>query len=208
MTFLITFAYVRQLTEISQNIDDKFLTPKLKTAHDQLKFILGRNFYNDIVNNYNPLLPNDGFSQSYYNLYNPYIKEFLAWQMYEYYLIKANVIETRTGLRTFKEDNSVAASDKAIAELLSLARQNVQFYKGQLLNFISETQQIDSSQYTLFTNTNPANVMGAGFGITAINGRDKRFSRINTKTTINSGMTDSPPDLSVGNYAYNVTGEP
>lgn len=206
MKNLISFAYLRSITDISQNVDDKILQPKLKMAQDQLKFMLGRDFYNDIDDNYDPNNNSTyGFSASYLALYDPYIKEFLAWQTYEYYLVKANAIDTRTGIRTFNEPNSNVASDKQMGELLNLSRQQVQSYKGIMMNFILETKTNDSTQYTLYRDNWIGNKMGSSFGITSVRGRDHRYSRINVKTTINSDAPDNLPDVNINsNNNYNV----
>jgi len=186
MTNLITYAYFRELTDVSENIDDKTIKPKLKMAHDQLKFIIGRNFYDQLTSQY----PN--YSGDNLAFYDPYVKEYLAWQAYAYYVPRSNSYETRTGIRVFKEENSDAVSDKVLGELISLGKQNAEFYKGAMINFLTEAQKNNSASYPLYTDKWPASKMGAQFSITAVKGRDHRFSRINTKTTINSDAPDSP----------------
>jgi hypothetical protein len=187
MTYLISYAYFRAVTDVSESVDDKTIEPKLKVAHDRLKFIIGRKFYDQLVSQY----PNN-FSSDNSAFYDPQVKEFLAWTAYSFYIPKANIYETRTGLRVFKEANSDAASDKQVAALISLANENAEFYKGALVNFLIEQQTLDSTKYPLYTEKWPSNKFTTSFNITAIRGRDPRFSRINTKTTINSDAPDSP----------------
>lgn len=186
MTYLITYAYFRSVTDVSESIDDKTITPKLKMAQDRLKFLIGRKFYDQLTSQY-PNYTGDNLA-----FYDPQVKEFLAWQTYAFYIPKANIYESRTGLRIFKEQNSDAASDKQVGALINLANENAEFYKGQLINFLTEQQKLDSTKYPLYTEKWASNKFETSFNITAIQGRDSRFSRINTKTTINSDAPDSP----------------
>lgn len=185
-TYLISYAYFRSITDVSENIDDKTIMPKLKMAQDQLKFLIGRNFYNQLESQY----PN--YSGDNLAFYDPQVKEYLAWQTYAFYVPKANTYETRSGFRVFKEANSDAASDKIVGALINLANEQAEFYKGALINFLFESQKLNSNAYPLFIDKWPANKMGTAFNITAVRGRDHRFSRINTKVTINSDAPDAP----------------
>ena len=199
MKNLIAFAYLREITDLGQEVDDKFLQPKLKMAQDQLKFLIGRNFYTDFLNAFTPNNASSPFtSADYQNFYDPYVKEFLAWQSYEYYLVKANLLHKRTGIRVFKEQDSEPATDKQMGQLLSTASQQVQSYKGVMINFLIEAQAIDSTKYPLYIDKWPGNKMGTSFGITAIRGRDSRYSRINEKTTMNGAIGDNSPSFNNG----------
>lgn len=197
MKYLITYAYFRSITDVSESVDDKTITPKLKMAQDRLKFLIGRPFYDELSSQY----PNS-FSDDNLAFYDPQVKEFLAWQTYAFYIPKANVFESRTGLRIFKENNSDAASDKQVGALISLANENAEFYKGQLINFLTEQQKLNSTKYPLYTEKWAANKFTTSFNITAIQGKDHRFSKINTKTTINSDAPDSPTST---NFPQTIT---
>jgi hypothetical protein len=155
-------------------------------AHDMLKFLIGTDFYNFLVGEY----PN--FDATTLTFYDPYVKQFLAWQTYAYYIPKANVYETRTGVRVFKEANSEPASDVQMGALIRLANQQADFYKGAMINFLTNAQTLNSSAFPLYTETWPANKFGTSFRITAVTGRNSQFSRINTKTVINSDAPGGP----------------
>lgn len=192
MIYLIAYAYFRAITDVSESVDDKTITPKLKMAHDRLKFLIGRKFYDQLSSQYPSTFSTDNLA-----FYDPYVKEFIAWQTYAFYVPKANIFESRTGLRIFKENNSDAASDKQVGALINLANENAEFYKGALINFLTEQQTIDSTKYPLYTEKWASNKFATTFNITAIRGRDQRFSRINTKTTINSDAPDSPTSTNI-----------
>lgn len=183
MTKIITNAYFRVETDISQSVEDSVLDRKVKKAQDQLEFIIGRNFYAELVSQAitNPV----SFTPNNLAFFDPYVKQYLAWQAYEYYIVRANTYETRMGIRIYKEDNSDAASDKTIGEMVARAKEDSQFYKGKMINFLLESQKVTAGSYPLYTDK-CGEKMGPGFQITAINGRSNKYERINIKTTTNS----------------------
>jgi hypothetical protein len=174
MALLITYSYLRTETDISQTIDNKDLDNPIKRAQDQLKFMLGPAFYNELVSE------NDANSMSANNtaLYDPYVKQFLAWQAYQFWIIKSPVYATKIGMRQFREDNSDPASDKIIGEMIRDAKETTQSYKGALLSFLKAQQTEDSTKYPLYTNKDHVSMAG-GFHVTAITNRDKKSSDIN-----------------------------
>ena len=178
MTKLITYQYLRLESDISQNVEDKTLDNPIRRAMDMLSFVLGRTFYDEIVGQF----PNS-FSTDNGALFDPYIKKFLAWQAYEFYLIKANVYESRTGIRQFSDENSTIADETIMGNLIKDAKQWTQFYKGEMVNYIKRQQKLDSSKYPLYRECGDR--VGNGFHITAITARDKRRKRIDDKTYYN-----------------------
>lgn len=164
-TKLITFAYMRTETDISQNVDDATLDNRIKRAMDQLEFHLGRSFYAELVSQ-GTTTPTS-YSADNAAFFDPYVKQFLAWQAYLYYVTRANHYETRTGIRAFKEENSEAASDKAMGERIAEAKTNSIFYRDKMLNYLREQQRISSSKFTLWTDSCTIN-RGSGFGISGV----------------------------------------
>ncbi len=173
MAKLISYAYMRKETDISQNIEDKYLDHPIKLAQTQLQFELGQFFYAELV------AQNDASSMTAANtaLYDPYIKEFLAWQAYQFWAPKANIYETKTGFRTFTEENSTVASDKAMGELLRIAKQQTELKKGVMLGFLKSSQSLNKSAYPLYKNSCRTS-SGGGFHITAISKTDNTYLKI------------------------------
>ena len=128
MSKLITYAYLKVETDISQNIEVAQLDNPIKWAHDQLKFILGKRFYDELISQgtTNPTT----FTTANAAFFDPYVKQFLAWVAYHDYLVKSQSYTTRTGIRVFKEENSDPASEANVNMLVKLASDKVQFYKG------------------------------------------------------------------------------
>lgn len=184
MSKLITYAYLKQETDISQIVDNSKLDNPIKNACDRLKFLLGAAFYNELVTQ-NSTLPTS-FSTANAAFFDPYVKQYLAWQAYQFYIVKANTYETRTGVRIFKEDNSDPASDKTMGEQIALAKQQLQIYKDAMLNFLASAKRVSSSAYPLYT-VSCSTTSNNSFGITSI-------SKINTVSfSIENSITNQEP---------------
>lgn len=174
MTKLITYAYLRGETDISQNVDNEKLDNPIKRAQDMVKFVLGKAFYEEIEGQFPDSLSTDNDA-----LFDPYIKKFLAWQAYEFYIIKANVYESRTGFREFSDENSTIASNDIMGNLVKDAKQWTQFYKGEMLTFIKQQRRADSTKYPLYRECGDR--IGTGFHITSITAKDRTSQNINRK---------------------------
>ena len=65
-----------------------------------------------------------------------YVKPFLAWQAYQFWLPKANFKTHASGLRVHEEDNSRAATDAEMANLIRDAKMWAQTKKDKLVQFL------------------------------------------------------------------------
>lgn len=165
MSKLITYAYMRKETDISQNVEDSVLDNRIKRAHDQLKFYIGRAFYDELISQV--ITTPTSLTSDNTAFYDPYVKQFIAWQAYQYYITRANASETRTGIRVYKEANSDPASDKTMGERVAEAKNSAIFYRDQMLNFLREQQRADSTKYPLYIDDCGVG-RTAGFGITGV----------------------------------------
>ena len=165
MSKLITFADLREETDISEQVDNKKIDNHIKHAQDRLRALISPAFYDQLISQ-NATTPKS-FSADNLAFYTPYVQQFLAWHAYEFYIVKANTFETRIGVRVFREDNSDPASDKIMGEQIALAKRQSQFYKEEMINFLRTAQKNDSSKYPLYTLTG-TNTTGSGFGISAV----------------------------------------
>jgi len=165
MNKLISYAYFKAETDISKVVDNDKLDNPLKNASDRLRALITPSFYDQLVSQYitNP----QSFSVDNLAFYDPYVKQYLAWQAYEFYIVKANTYETRMGVRTFKEENSEAATDKIMGDQIALAKAQAEFYKNQMISFLRTAQRVDSTKYPLYTIKNCEPATG-GFGISAV----------------------------------------
>lgn len=164
---LISYQYLRSETDISQNIPDKELDFPIKRAQEMLSMVLGVDLYAEIDSQY----PNS-LSTANHSLYNPYIKQFLAWQAYQFWIVKANFKTTPSGIRVHSEENSTPATDLQMASLIRDAKEMAQTYKEKMLYYI----KLNIDNYPLYgNNCNSNNNSGTGFHITAIGGKHSKY---------------------------------
>src|ERR1041385_6297731 len=156
---LIDYAYMKEEVDIPQNIENKDLEHKIYRAQEMLRMLMGDEFYQDFLTNYKA----NTFSAAYTTLY-PYVQKFVAWQAFEFYVVKANFNPTRSGFRVHSEENSVAASDAQMAILIKDAKQQAQYYKVQLLDFLKGRY----SDYSLYSYSCGTNLSGNTFHISAV----------------------------------------
>jgi hypothetical protein len=156
---LITYAYLREECDIDTNIDDKELEHKIYRAQEMLRMLMGDEFYQDFLTNYK----NNTLSAAYTSLY-PYIKQFVAWAAHENWIIKANFKITRSGIRVHEEENSVAASDIQMSNLIKDAKYQTQYYKNLMIGYLDG----NSSNYPLYSAYCQEGTTGNSFHISAV----------------------------------------
>jgi len=181
MTRLITYAYLKQETDIASNIEVAELDNCIKWAQDRLKFLIGTLFYNELYSQ-GTTTPTS-YSTTNAALYDPYIKQYLAWQAYEFFVsTQAQNYSSRSGYRVHKEDNSDPATDQQMNTRVKMAKEQVQFYKGAMINYIIQQQAISSSNYPLYVADCSNKKFGSGSGITGVgkidDSQNKIFKRV------------------------------
>lgn len=131
---LITYAYMKEECDIPDNIPDEELEHKIYRAQEMLRMLMTDAFYQDFLSAYKA----GPFSVSYQALYDPYLKQFIAWQAHEFWSIKANFKTTRSGYRIHTEENSVVPTDTQMAPIYKDAGYQSQYYKNLFLGFLNE----------------------------------------------------------------------
>ena len=178
MINLIPLAYLNEACFLTLNENDKKYQMVLKIAQDNLKQILGGEFYEQIESQYDAntlTADNDA-------LYDPYIKDFLAWQTNLAYQGFANMNSTPTGNREFVEDSSTVISDVKQYGLEKNIKKMVNFYKGELLNFLKAAKANDSTKYPLWEEQCRSEF---SFGISVVSKASDYLFKINKDITNN-----------------------
>lgn len=183
MNRLITYAYLKEETDIPSGVENKDLDNPIKWAQDQLRFVLGRSFYDQLYSQ--GTSSPTSYSTANAALYDPYIKQFLAWTAYHDYRVKCGFYDSRTGPRAWKEENSDPADKETLNMLVREASNKVQFYKGNMLNYIQEQKNANSSAFPLYT-TDCGQKFGSGFGISGV-GKISTSQKDITQRTIQNG---------------------
>lgn len=170
MSKLITFAYLRAECDISNNIEDKILDNPIKQAQETLRMILSEAFYAQVMSQFD----SKSLSPANTALLTPYLKQYIAWQAYEFWLVKANFNPTRSGIRVHTDESSQIASAEEMATLLRDAKQKSAFYKGLMITFLNN----NASNYSLYTTSCKSNTFGTGMHITSISKSPRTFRSI------------------------------
>lgn len=157
---LITYAYLREECDLPQSIQDVEFEHKIYRAQEMLRMLMGDEFYQDFLTNYK----NSTLSEVYNALYDPYIKQFVAWQTYEFWVKKANFKPTRAGIRVHTEENSQPASDVQMGGLIKDANQDAQYYKQLMYDYLNGHY----SNYPLYSQGCRSNLMGNAQHISAV----------------------------------------
>jgi len=176
MTYILSLSYLNDACFQSLNEDDKKYQMCLKIAQDMLKEILGAEFYEEIESQY-PNYTGDNSS-----LYDPYIKDYLAWQTVFNYQKFVNYNATPTGNREFIDENSTVLSDVKQYAAEKNILQWVNHYKGLMLTFLDLEQDKDPTAYPLY---NAKCDHGFNFAITSVDKASDALVKVN-KTIISN----------------------
>ena len=145
MQVIFDLAYLNTACNLSLNVTDIKYNMFVKRAQLQLKEILGPEFYEEIEGQYP-----SSFTADNTTLYNSYIKDYLAWQTYFYYLKMSDAEATPTGVREFNDENSSVLSDVKKYSFEKNILDFVTVYKNQLINFLKLAQSKDSTKYPMW----------------------------------------------------------
>lgn len=159
MAKLINYQYLKLETDISQNVHESELDNPIKRSQEMLEMVIGASLVAELVSQ-NP----NSLSAANTTLMT-YVKPFLAWQAYQFWLPKANFKTHASGLRVHEEDNSRAASDAEMANLIRDAKMWAQTKKEKLVSFLED----NCSTYPLYDcNCGGTKRTGTGFHITGV----------------------------------------
>lgn len=175
---LLELSYLNEECFLSLNTDDKKYNISLKLAEQDLKDILGPEFYSEIVTQYDE----ETFTQDNDTLYENYIKDYLAWQTYFHYLKFSQSDSTPTGIRQFSDENSTVLEDVKLWAHEKNINSVVTRFKNQLINYLRIEQSKDSTKFQLWENKCKTEY---SFGITSIDKRDDGLLKVNKAIVTN-----------------------
>lgn len=161
---LITYAYLREECDMPENLPDKDVEHLIYRAQEMLRMLMGDGFYQDFLTNYKA----SSFSTVYTTLF-AYIKQFVAWQAYEFWVPKANFLKARSGFRVHTEANSVAPTDVQMATLIKDAKYQSQYYKTLFMDFLNN----HCEDYPLYDCKCKDDKRGNAFHVTAVKNKHR-----------------------------------
>jgi hypothetical protein len=171
MSKLITAAYLKAECDIDTNIPNVDFDNPIKWAQDRLRFLLGKRFYDEIYSQ-GTTTPSS-FTADNSALFDPFVKQFLAWQAHEFFVIRATADRKRGGLRVHVSETDEAASSEIVNLHIKSAKEQTQFYKGEMINYILQVQEGDSAKFPLYEDDCNTSKFGTGFGISGVTKIDR-----------------------------------
>lgn len=181
---LISYAYFRDFNNVSQNVDDENIKPCLFQAEQELKFLIGKEFYDQLLSEYESADGLSGLSSDNLAFYDPYVLQWVAKWAYVDLLQNGNYQVTRTGVRVFGDENNSLGSDKLLGEIIKGHRQREQQLKGRMINFLRGAQKANSAKYPLYS-YDCGDRMGSTFHITSVSKIEDVYVKIQNQ--INNG---------------------
>lgn len=164
LTKLIDYAYLKEETDLPQNLDNDDLEKKIYRAQETLRMLMGDAFYQDYISQY------PSFTTSSYSTVYPYVKQYLAHQTFEHYVVMANYKPTRSGFRVHSEENSVVVTDVQMSIIIKDAKQQTQQYKNLLVDYLNG----HAADFPLYSQRCNTNLTGNGFHISAVKNKNKK----------------------------------
>lgn len=140
---LLEISYLNEECFLSLNTDDKKYSMCLKLAQQDLKDILGPEFYSEIETQ----VDEDTLSTDNDSLYTDYIKDYLAWQTCFHYLKFSQSDSTPTGFRQFLDENSTILEDVKLYSLEKNILRVSTKYKDYIINYLKLEQAKDSTKF-------------------------------------------------------------
>lgn len=172
MKLMLELSYLTEACSLSGNVDENKYKANLKLAEKELRHVLGSEYFSEIQTQFQ----DDSFTAPNLTLYNDYIKDFLAWQTYFFYLGFAQATSTPTGVRKFSDDNSTVLEGIELYSLEKNVRKQAIDYKYEIINFLRLEQKKDSEAYPKWVDTCHEEFSFAISGITRDSMRDNIIS--------------------------------
>lgn len=161
---LITYAYLKEEVDLPENLPDSELEHPIYRAQETLRMLMGDEFYQDFLTNYKANSLSDAYNTAF-----PYLKQYIAWQAYEFWVPRANFKVTRAGFRVHKEEHSDPAPDANMAFIIKDAKSQSQYYKNLLVGFLDNHH----ADYPLYSTNCRSKQTGNSFHISAVKNKHK-----------------------------------
>jgi hypothetical protein len=126
--------FIKAYSQVGGNVDEKYLLSAIITAQDKyIQPILGTNLYSDLKTNITNL---SGANASYPTLMDDYIRMCLMrWTLVELYPYLSNkVVNSTIGQASGQNITPIPKSE--VDALISLERNNAQFYSERLIDYL------------------------------------------------------------------------
>lgn len=130
---MITYAYLKEECDLPVHLDEAELEHKIYRAQEMLRMLMSEVFYQDFLTQFKANTLTDVYATLF-----PYIKQFIAWQAHEFWIIKTNFKITNGGIRVHTEENSTIATDEQMGPMIKDAKYQAEYYKRLLTGYLTE----------------------------------------------------------------------
>lgn len=165
---MLELSYLKEACSLSGNVEENTYKANLKLAEKELRHVLGSEFYAELQSQ----SQDDSFTAINRTLYNDYVKDFLAWQTYFFYLGFAQSHSTPTGIREFNDDNSSIVADVKLYSLEKNVRKQAVDCKWEIINYLRLEREKDPSAFPKWVDSCREEFSFAISGITRNTTRD------------------------------------
>jgi hypothetical protein len=139
MVYFVSTTYIKDATIVANNVDDKILTPAIKSAADAyVRNIIGIFFYNILFNKFN----NQTLNSDEINLVQNYIKPAIAWRAAAEVIVAASYQITNKGAQIQSGDFSNSPEYKAIMFNFHHASDRASFYEDLLSKWLYDNKNL------------------------------------------------------------------
>jgi len=156
--------YVKAYSQVGGNVDEKYFLSAILTAQDKfIQPLLGTVLYKDLKTNISDLT---SANSNYPTLMNDYIRmALLRWTLVEVYPYLANKI-LNSSISKVSGENASPISKSEVDALISLERNNAQFYSERLIDYL----QANTGLYPKYSESNTTADMSPQFSVYYENG--------------------------------------
>lgn len=151
MKYLIPLSYLNEACALSLNIEEKKFKMVLKIAQEDLRDILGSEYYSEIETQYAP--SGDTFTTANATLYEDYLKDYLAWATYHRFLGFSQSDSTPTGEREFADDSSTILSGVKLLSKEKNVENMVSRYRDRIINYLRLERSKVSTAFPLWVDS-------------------------------------------------------
>lgn len=126
--------YIKAYSQVGGNVDEKYFLSAILTAQDKyIQPILGTNLFKDIQANIEGL---NSANTNYPALMNDYIRMCtMRWALVELYPYLSNKL-LNSSIAQVSGDNATPISKSEVDALISLERNNAQFYSERMIDYL------------------------------------------------------------------------
>lgn len=132
--------YIKAYSQVGGNVDEKYFLSAILTAQDKyIQPLLGTNLYDDLKANISGL----SFANANYpTLMDDYIRmALMRWTLVELYPYLSNKI-LNSSISQVTGDNATPIPKSEVDSLVSLERNNAQFYSERLIDYLTANNSL------------------------------------------------------------------